>query len=199
MLTTGVEGMAQSTPRFDSFATYNSTPMNPPDPEHLLWHDTGTVRIAVEYRIQSKEAMAQYLTADDRYADKVDEMLALFEKKYDHLDTDHHGISFHVYEAGADVERLRFDCFPSGPHYHYVTDGMANPTYSVWFDVLAHGDLLDWFLHLPAHRLSAMLVAAGADPDAARLDDESFSNACAAIALDVAELTRAHLDEATRG
>lgn len=103
--------------------------------------------------------------------------LGLEYRVLDHAtDTAHPGgVCLHVFATDAMTEYLRFDCFPQGPHYHYIVPGEGNVV--VRFDEAANGPVLDWALAAVRFRLPAMLSQAGADALAAQVDDAALARA----------------------
>ena len=144
---------------------YNMPPQ-PPDAEHTRYFDAGAVRIGVEYRDVDPES----LTAT--YAGNAAHLAELEERSPAGGFTDE-GVSIHV--CGDDGhEYVRFDVFDDEPHYHYVhkpspEGDIVNNV--IAYDVVAHGDMLDWAIGRLRTRLPDMLRAAGGDDVAARLDD----------------------------
>jgi hypothetical protein len=81
------------------------------------------------------------------------------------------------------VEHLRFDCFETHPHYHYIRNA-EQVNQIVRFDQMAMGDPLEWTLQRLRHRLPEMLDYTGAGELAAevRADAESVSSGVTAVA-----------------
>lgn len=80
-------------------------------------------------------------------------------------------VSLHVFDGERREEHLRFDCFATFAHYHYVRN--ASRDMVIWgYDTDAHGPMLDWTLNVLRTRLPAMLRAAGAIDLARRVETE---------------------------
>lgn len=132
-------------------------PPEPADPASTVYLDAGEIRIGIEYRDTDAEQLRQL------YASEA-EQLASFER----LDADgftDEGVSLHVVDASNDHEYLRFDLFDTGPHYHYIHrrgPGETIVNHVVDYDVVAHGDMLDWAIDRLATNLAPMLREAGA-------------------------------------
>jgi hypothetical protein len=150
---------------------YNMPPQ-PPVAEHTRYIDAGAVRIGVEYRDVDPASLAA------TYAGNAEHLSELEERSPEGGFTDE-GVSIHV--CGDDGhEYVRFDVFNDEPHYHYVhrpsADGdIVNNV--IAYDVVAHGDMLEWALERLRTRLPAMLRAAGGDAVAARLDEARLGRA----------------------
>ena len=67
------------------------------------------------------------------------------------------------------TELLRFDCFDQRPHYHYDPDGKNE---RIDLDVTTHGNPLAWTLQQLRTRLAPMLIKAGYEKIAQRLDSD---------------------------
>ena len=163
----------------DPATRYSLMPI-PPIAEHTRLFEVGAVTIGVEYRLLNNEIV-------ERNQERQNKKLP------DRGEIDDRGVSLHVYanQAGGErEERLRFDCFDEGPHYHYVNwaEG-ANDI--VKLDTIADGDSLAWSLERIRTRLPQMLARAGADDVAAKVDP----NAIEAIMPQVSEAAyRARFD-----
>ena len=150
---------------------YNMPPQ-PPDAEHTRYFDAGAVRIGVEYRDVDPES----LTAT--YAGNAAHLAELEERSPAGGFSDE-GVSIHV--CGDDGhEYVRFDVFDDEPHYHYVHQpspegDIVNNV--IAYDVVAHGDMLEWAIERLRTRLPDMLRAAGGDDVAARLDEARVGRA----------------------
>ncbi len=140
--------------------------------------DGGPVTFTVESRLLTKDIQAAHLEAAGLDATGAN--------------LDDFGATVHVYDAADEVEYLRFDCFESEPHYHYLTPTRGE-NLVCRIDEVAEGDPMEWTVSRLRLRLPEMLELAGAD----RLANAVRSNpAKLAPALDrVAELLRlAQLD-----
>jgi hypothetical protein len=83
------------------------------------------------------------------------------------------GLSLHVLDADSGHEYLRFDCFDGVPHYHYLRPWSTPEecdNHAVDWDEVAHGPMTPWALNTLRTRLSEMLIEAGGDTAARRLD-----------------------------
>lgn len=128
--------------------------------------DAGAVRIGVEYRIVTPEAIQQYIEdlkeRDPAAAAEIDpDDVTLLEDE---------GVSLHVFDTDSGREYLRFDCFEGDPHYHYITPGERN--FVVAYDGFANGPILEWALGQINRRLAPMLEFAGAPQLAETVRDE---------------------------
>jgi hypothetical protein len=94
------------------------------------------------------------------------------------------GLSFHVVEAGSEVEFLRFDCFEHGPHYHYLVPGVDG-TPTLRFDRIANGDMVPWAVGVMRDRMRELLEGAGAFDLAAEIDDEKLQMAITRLKSDL--------------
>lgn len=139
--------------------TYNVQPV-PPDEAHTRYFDAGGLRIGVEYRQVTPEALAATYEGDD---------LAEIEEHSPEGGFTDEGLSIHVISVVDEHEYLRFDAFDTDPHYHYV-DRAAGTNTIVGFDTAAHGPVVPWTLHQLRHRLDPMLRRAGAASVADALD-----------------------------
>jgi hypothetical protein len=82
------------------------------------------------------------------------------------------GMALHVVAdvVGKEVELLAFDCFKSGPHYHY---GPMNQDVRIYWDVTTSGDTLRWTLdQFKAGKLRTMIERAGYPTIANGLDEK---------------------------
>jgi len=83
------------------------------------------------------------------------------------------GLAIHVMSdvAGQNVELLAFDCFESGPHYHY---GPRNQDIRIYWDTTTSGETLQWTLdQFKAGNLRNMIERAGY-PSIANTVDENL-------------------------
>jgi hypothetical protein len=140
-------------------------PPQPPVAENTLTLQAGPVVFGVEYRSVDPEALHA------TYAGNADHLAELEARSPLGGFTDE-GVSIHVSGAIDGWEYLRFDVFDDEPHYHYVhrtVDGtVVNQV--IDFDVVAHGDVLDWTISRLRTRLPQMLCAAGGEMVALDLD-----------------------------
>jgi hypothetical protein len=99
------------------------------------------------------------------------------------------GASLHVLGAADGLEHLRFDCFETHPHYHYVRQVEQLNQILQIDDVIV--DPVEWTLHCVRSRLSEMLDYAGAKELAAavRADLRSVDEAMELVAHKIGELS----------
>ena len=90
------------------------------------------------------------------------------------------GATLQVYGEvdGKRVQLLRFDCFQKAPHYHYDPDGQ-NVEYKL--DTLTMGDPIEWTLHQLRVNLSRMVLKAGYEPLAKKVDPQLVASALAKL------------------
>jgi len=135
-----------------------------PEPPHpaCRWFDAGAVRLGVEYRDVDPEGLRQV------YAGSAEDLAEL--QRHSPAGGFHdRGVSIHVVGAHDGHEYLRFDAFDDAPHYHYIRP-TRDHNHWVPFDPVAGGDPLAFALHSLRERLAPMLVEAGGETVAARLD-----------------------------
>jgi hypothetical protein len=83
------------------------------------------------------------------------------------------GGSIHVFSGDRADEYVRFDCFDSTPHYHYVNRKIRRNV--VWgYDPASNGAMPQWALTSIRDNLPGLLRSAGADDLAARVEREGF-------------------------
>ncbi|MEZ5348999.1 MAG: hypothetical protein R2714_07345 [Microthrixaceae bacterium] len=150
--------------------TYKVQPV-PPDPDHTVYFDAGVLRIGVEYRVVTPEALA---------ATYEGEALAEVEDNSPEGGFSDQGLSIHIDSVLDDHEYLRFDAFDDDPHYHYVDRAEGTNTV-VGFDTAAHGPVVPWVLHQVRHRLDPMLRRAGAAHVADSLEADSGTRIAAIL------------------
>jgi hypothetical protein len=85
------------------------------------------------------------------------------------------GPTVRVLGGDDDHEYLRFDLFNVNPHYHY--EPPAGEERILMLDTVAEGDAVSWGIARLRDRLSAMLVAAGAQDLADALDEQVLARA----------------------
>ncbi len=125
----------------------------PPVDEHCLPVEAGPATFVIESRLLTNDVLA-----------------SLPETSVDAGGTDYddYGATVHVCDAADSVEYLRFDCFESEPHYHYI-----NPTEGenliCRIDEVAEGDPIAWTVGRLSERLPEMLDLAGAHELSARV------------------------------
>jgi hypothetical protein len=95
-------------------------------------------------------------------------------------DLDDSGPSVHVIDGATGTEHLRFDCFDSGPHYHYV---LPQEGYQivVTMDRAACGDPIDFAVGCLRTQLRPMLRAAGREDLAELVDDNLIEEVAPAV------------------
>ncbi|QCQ90368.1 DUF7700 domain-containing protein [Rhodococcus sp. SGAir0479] len=127
-------------------------------PEHCVSLDAGPIRFTVESRTLTNDIMMRGL-ADAGMATPDPEYVAS-------LDLDDSGMSLHVSGVADGLEYLRFDCFESEPHYHYIDHARGVNTV-VRIDDVAEPDPAEWAIARMESRLPEMLEQAGASELAA--------------------------------
>ncbi len=91
------------------------------------------------------------------------------------------GLAIHVLSdvAGQNVELLAFDCFNSGPHYHY---GPRNQDIRIYWDTTTSGDTLRWTLdQFYAGNMKKMIDRAGYPTIANDVDEQLLQATMPAI------------------
>jgi hypothetical protein len=118
----------------------------PPVPEHCVPVEAGPATFVVESRLLTNEVLS-----------------ALPEKAVDASGTvyDDFGASVHVCDSADSAEYLRFDCFDSEPHYHYINP-VKGENLICRIDEVAEGDPIAWTVGRLRDRLPEMLDLAGA-------------------------------------
>jgi hypothetical protein len=117
----------------------------PMDERHAEWFDAGLVSFAVETRVlgEAQDGMA------------------------------FGGGSIHLFAGDRSRELVRFDCFDSEPHYHYL-DHRAHVN-TVWsYDPAVNGPMPRWVLTALRDNLPSMLRAAGEGELAAQVEARGF-------------------------
>jgi hypothetical protein len=101
------------------------------------------------------------------------------------------GGSVHVFGAADGLEHLRFDCFETHPHYHYIRN-RERQNLIVRIDEIALGDPIIWTSERLRQRLPEMLGFAGAASlaGAVRADMGSVSPAVESVAQLLEEARR---------
>jgi O-phosphoseryl-tRNA(Cys) synthetase len=105
--------------------------------------------------------------------------------KDDLVKFDSEGISVHVFDSDRALEHLRFDVFNKDPHYHYIGPDGSNQV--VVYDRAACGDMWDWTKSCLLDRLTDMLVQAGANDLAQKVDRAAVKTAM----VEIEELAKA--------
>lgn len=122
-------------------------------PDHCVSVDAGPIRFTIESRVLTNDLMMRGLT---------DAGMATPDPAYvATLALDDSGMSLHVFGAADGLEHLRFDCFESEPHYHYIDNGRHVNTV-VRIDNVAEPDPVGWVIARIERRLPQMLDHAGA-------------------------------------
>jgi hypothetical protein len=145
-------------------------PPQPPVLADTTFVDASAIKIGVEYRELDSEGFQEI------YRGTEYEALALESDPQ----VDLAGVSLHVYDAQADVEYLRFDCFEGDSHYHYIhewttPDDVDN--HVVHWDEVANGPMLPWAFERIRTRLPEMLAEAGAEHLSDKVDAQAISRA----------------------
>jgi hypothetical protein len=118
----------------------------PPVPEHCVPLEAGPVTFVVESRLLTNEVLRTLPeTAVDASGTVYDDF----------------GASVHVCDSADSVEYLRFDCFDSEPHYHYINPAEGE-NLICRIDEVAEGDPIAWTVGRLRDRLPEMLDLAGA-------------------------------------
>jgi hypothetical protein len=139
--------------------------VTPIDEEVTSWFPASTVRLGLEYRFITPESVQR---ARDRNPG-VDLDLSTQE-----------GWSLHVLGSDDGREYLRFDCFPSDPHYHFLlpTGPDEEPTHYVFkFDPTVDGEMWEWSKRRLRTELPEMLRRASAGHLVDRLDIDAVERA----------------------
>jgi hypothetical protein len=128
--------------------------------------DAGPLRFAVESRVLDDTEMMM----EDSSEEVPEEARGVFEPDG--------GPSVHVFGLEDGLEYLRFDCFESKPHYHYIRHAPFSMT-TVTFDRYADGDVIEWTISCLRRRLPEMLEYASASELAAavRQDEAAIATA----------------------
>jgi hypothetical protein len=118
----------------------------PPVDEHCVPVEAGPATFVVESRLLTNEVLR-----------------SLPETSVDVNGTvyDDFGATVHVCDAADSVEYLRFDCFESEPHYHYINPAKGE-NLICRIDEVAEGDPIAWTVGRLRDRLPEMLELAGA-------------------------------------
>ena len=144
----------------------------PPVEENMRYFDAGALRFGVEYRALDPESLIE------TYNDRPEELAEMLKQSPEGGFADE-GVTVHVFDATDGHEYLRFDMFDDEPHYHYIhktTDGsIVNNV--IDFDVPALGDMLPWTFERLRTRLDVMLVEAGGDTLAQKVDAATVGKA----------------------
>ena len=127
----------------------------------------GPITFGVERRVFDPVAEAAKLTAEEIAAAGPDSLF--------HSDQVDGGVCVHVFGTDGLDEYLRFDCFDSEPHYHYIIPGKGNML--VHFDRVANGPMLEWTMRTLRGRLPELLTQLGAEQLAAALKPAELERA----------------------
>ncbi len=144
----------------------------PYEPENTEYIDVGPITIGVGYRVVNEKVVIEAHGA---------EHLAASKARGDFQEDS--GVAIHVFEGsgGELTERLRFDCFAKGPHYHYITP--ERDIQEIWeMDTVADGEALTWVLERLKSRLPQLLSHAGATKLAGRVDQAEIEAAMPKVA-----------------
>ena len=138
---------------------YEMPPMRPDD-AHTTYFPAGVIKIGVEYRNLTPEALVEYYGGDEAYVEEL--------RRTAPLGIEDRGVSLHVFDADGQWEYLRFDLFEDAPHYHYNHRG-GGRNHIIPFDETAHGPIAEWAVSkIRTGEIAPMLAQAGApEPGAA--------------------------------
>ena len=133
-------------------------------PEQTTFIEAGAVTFGVEHRVLNYNIVADYMGK---------------EKAGVYKELDDGGLSIHVYGTqGKDlVEYLRFDCFEKSPHYHYIFPQPGVKALRYPMDPVAEADIIGWTIERLRTRLVPMLVRAGAEELARKVDPRAIEAA----------------------
>lgn len=121
----------------------------PPIAENTVRFAAGSVTFGVEYRLLTPERVKEHIKNNEAAGlETVDfNLLGIVEGQ---------GVSIHVFGTADDGEFLRFDCFDTDPHYHYMDP--KRPWINRYaFDAAANGNMLDWVFDRLRRKLPDML------------------------------------------
>jgi hypothetical protein len=170
--------------RMKNVGNHYNIPPQPPVSEDTTFLDAGSIKIGFEYReLDAESFLATYAGTEFETAARA--------QLVDDLDLS--GVSLHVYDADRDFEYLRFDCFEGDSHYHYIHEWSTSEdvdNHVVQWDEVANGPMLPWALTRIRTRLPEMLVQAGADDLATRIDVERVADATTEVEALIAQLTQ---------
>jgi hypothetical protein len=122
-------------------------------PEDTTYFEAGALSFGVEFRELKEKNVRRALALESPDArPPVDFSL---------LDSDG-GVSIHVFASQNLDEYLRFDCFATTPHYHYVWPGSSPHHVRIIYDTAANGDMLTWSFAALRDRLGPLLDVVGA-------------------------------------
>ena len=150
--------------------THYKLPPQPPALEDTTFVEAGAIKIGVEYRELDAEGFQAI------YRGTEFEALAIETNSQAELA----GVSLHVYDADADFEYLRFDCFEGDSHYHYIhvwTNAEDVDNHVVQWDEVANGPMLPWACERIRTRLPEMLAEAGAAHLGPKIDAQKVASA----------------------
>ncbi len=149
----------------------------PPLAERTHYIDAGPVTIGVEYRYLTFEMVEREFKKQsvDRQGSQYREVPP---------DLNNKGTSVHVcaeFDGGL-REYVRFDCFESAPHYHYICyaedfSGDTNHAVIGRIDTIAVGEAESWVMDRFKSRLPQMLAFAGRPDLANKLEGNAEFNA----------------------
>ncbi|WP_419919899.1 DUF7700 domain-containing protein [Candidatus Poriferisocius sp.] len=158
---------------------YDMPPMRP-DEANTTYFPAGAIKIGVEYRDLTPEALTEYYGGDEAYVEEL--------RRTAPLGIEDRGVSLHVFDADGRWEYLRFDLFEDAPHYHYNHLG-GGRNHIVPFDETAHGPITEWAVNkIRSGELAPMLVQAGGSELADALDPDVLARTADQVAAYTAEL-----------
>ncbi len=164
------------------YEAYSGSPIAPVT-QNMDVFAAGAISFGVEFRVLND--------------DLIDELgLTETAARNDWPSLDDAGVSIHVFARNAEgnCERLRFDCFPNDPHYHYLSV-RGNWHHVLHLDVAVTGDPLLWALTMLRTRLVPMLLRAEVDDAALLVDCDRIEEVMSKLA-EAAYRARFHADVA---
>lgn len=158
---------------------YEMPPMRPDD-ANTTYFPAGVIKIGVEYRNLTPEALVEYYGGDEAYVEEL--------RRTAPLGIEDRGVSLHVFDAEGQWEYLRFDLFEDAPHYHYNHLG-GGRNHIIPFDETAHGPIAEWAVSkIRTGDLAAMLAQAGGAELAEGLEVGMLAEAAEQVAACATEL-----------
>lgn len=131
-----------------------------PVDEDTTYVSDGPLTIGIEYRILNEDVLNASYTPEE---------MVFVNAHRPEKGFDEEGFSLHVVNGRTGAERIRFDCFDSDPHYHYLPEGEWQ--YVIAYDREAGDDFLAWALARLRTRLPRLLRFVGEDELAADVEN----------------------------